>query len=61
MGIKPKKPKKPERSKRLVSFDEFISGKDLRRTFLAGFKMYAGKEFMTYEEWTETLTKYQNR
>lgn len=61
MGNKPKKPKKPERSKRLVSFAEFTRGKDLRRTFLAGFKRYAGKEFMTYEEWAETLTKYQNR
>ena len=53
--------KKPQKSERLVSFTEFVAGKALRRTFLAGFKKYAKKEFMTEKEWTATLNEYQNR
>ena len=52
---------KPQKSERLVSFTEFVAGKALRRTFLAGFKKYAKKEFMTEQEWTTTLNEYQNR
>lgn len=53
--------RKPQKSKRLVSFKEFVAGKPLKRTFLAGFKNYAKKEFMTEEEWTALLEEYQNR
>ena len=53
--------KKPHKSERLVSFAEFVAGKTLRRTFLAGFKKYAKKEFMTEQEWTTTLNEYRNR
>ena len=52
---------KPQKSKRLISFTEFAAGKALRRVFLAGFKKYAKKEFMTEEEWTSILHEYQNR
>ena len=52
---------KPQKSKRLVSFNEFVAGKALKRTFLAGFKKYAKKEFMTEEEWTTLLHDYENR
>lgn len=53
--------KKPQKSKRLISFKEFITGKSLKRTFLAGFKRYAKKEYMTQEEWSHILNEYQNR
>lgn len=53
--------RKPQKSKRLISFNEFIIGKPLKRTFLAGFKKYANKEFMTEEEWTTVLNEYKNR
>lgn len=52
---------KPQKSKRKLSFREFVAGKRLKRTYLAGFKRYAKKEFMTEEEWTNTLREYQNR
>lgn len=52
---------KPQKSKRKISFREFVAGKQLKRTFLAGFKKYAKVEFMTEEEWTKTLSDYQNR
>jgi hypothetical protein len=52
---------KPQRSKRLTSFKEFAYGKSLSKGFLAGFKRYVGKDYMTDEEWQEQLTKYQNR
>ena len=55
------RPNKPQKSKRLVSFREFTMGKQLKRTFLAGFKKYAKKEFMTEQEWTTLLHEYQNR
>lgn len=53
--------KKPQKSERLVSFDEFVMGKGLKRVFLAGFKRYANKTFMTAEEWTTLLEEYKNR
>lgn len=52
---------KPQKSKRLISFNEFVAGKALKRVFLAGFKKYAKKEFMTEEEWTNLLNEYKNR
>jgi hypothetical protein len=53
--------KKPQKSERLVSFEEFVRGKNLKRVFLAGFKKYAKKSFMTAEEWTTLLEEYKNR
>lgn len=52
---------KPQRSKRLVSFTEFVQGKSLSKGFLAGFKRYVGKDYMSKEEWQKQLQKYQNR
>lgn len=52
---------KPQRSRRLTSFTEFVQGKSFSRGFLAGFKRYVGKEFMTDAEWKEQLQKYQHR
>lgn len=52
---------KPQKSRRLTSFTEFIQGKQLSRGFLAGFKRYVSKDFMTDEEWKEALKTYQNR
>lgn len=52
---------KPQKSKRLTSFTEFTQGKSLSRVFLAGFRRYVGKEFMTDAEWAEQLKTYQNR
>lgn len=52
---------KPQKSKRLTSFTEFAQGKSLSRVFLAGFRRYVGKEFMTDAEWAEQLKTYQNR
>ena len=52
----------PTKSKRKVSFKEFILGKNLRREVVAGFKMYVdGVEFMTAEEWDATYNKYITR
>lgn len=52
----------PVKSKRKVSFKEFISGKNLKRGEIAGFKMYLdGVEFMTAEEWDSTYNKYITR
>lgn len=53
--------KKPQKSNRLVSFTEFTMNKTLKSVFLAGFKRYAKREFMTQEEWELTLKEYQNR
>lgn len=53
--------KKPQKSERLVSFEEFVKGKNLSRVFTAGFKRYSQKTFMTTEEWTTLLKEYQNR
>ncbi len=52
---------KPQRSKRLTSFTEFVSDKALSGAFLAGFRRYVGKDFMTDAEWKEQLKNYQNR
>lgn len=53
---------KPTKSKRKVSFKEFILGKNLKREIVAGFKMYVnGVEFMTEEEWNATYNKYITR
>ena len=52
---------KPQKSERLVSFTEFTTGKSFKRSFLAGFKKYAKKEFMSEEQWKETLSNYQTR
>lgn len=52
----------PAKSKRKVSFKEFILGKNLKRGEVAGFKMYIdGVEFMTEEEWNSTYNKYITR
>ena len=52
----------PVKSKRKVSFKEFILGKNLKREVVAGFKMYVdGVEFMTEEEWNSTYNKYITR
>lgn len=52
----------PMKSKRKVSFKEFILGKNLKREVVAGFKMYVdGVEFMTAEEWNATYNKYITR
>ena len=52
----------PVKSKRKVSFKEFILGKNLKREVVAGFKMYVdGVEFMTTEEWDATYNKYITR
>ena len=52
----------PMKSKRKVSFKEFIFGKNLKREAVAGFKMYVdGVEFMTAEEWNTTYNKYITR
>ena len=52
----------PVKSKRKVSFKEFILGKNLKRGEVAGFKMYVdGVEFMTAEEWDSTYNKYITR
>lgn len=53
--------KKPQKSKRLTSFREFVAGKQLKRVFIAGFRKYAKKEYMTEEEWNALLHEYQNR
>ena len=50
-----------QKSKRLVSYKEFIAGKNLKRTFLAGFRRYAKKEYMTEQEWNSKLSEYQKR
>lgn len=52
---------KPKRSGRLTSFTEFVYDENLSPVFLAGFKRYVGKEFMTDEEWKIQLHNYQNR
>ena len=52
---------KLQKSKRLVSFSEFTNGKGLSRVYLAGFKRFVKKDFMTEEDWTKALSQYQNR
>jgi hypothetical protein len=52
----------PVKSRRKVSFKEFILGKNLKREVVAGFKMYVdGVEFMTEKEWNATYNNYINR
>ena len=52
----------PMKSKRKVSFKEFITSKNLKRGEAAGFKMYIdGVEFMTSKEWDSTYNKYITR
>ena len=52
----------PTRSKRKVSFKEFVLEKNLRREAVAGFKMYVNEvEYMTAEEWNDTYNKYITR
>lgn len=52
----------PVKSRRKVSFKEFILGKNLKREVVAGFKMYVdGVEFMTAEDWDATYNKYMTR
>lgn len=51
-----------KRSVRKMHYKEFITGKNLPRRFLAGFKMYIGDvEYMTEAGWNEALEKYKNR
>ena len=52
----------PIKSKRKMSFKEFILDKNLRREVAAGFKIYVGgTEFMTAEEWNAIYNKYTTR
>lgn len=54
----------PVKSKRLVSYKEFISGQTLKPEFLAGFQMYLrlkGISHLSDEGWNKTLKEYQNR
>lgn len=51
-----------KRSVRLMHYKEYITGKNLPRRFLAGFKMYLGDvEYMTESGWNEALERYKNR
>lgn len=56
---------KPQKSQRLVSFEEFVAGRALKRVFLAGFKKYVIKEhktlYMTDTDWAKVLSEYKNR
>lgn len=56
---------KPQKSQRLMSYQEFMAGKALKRTFLAGFRKYIktkyGKEYMTADNWAKALSEYENR
>jgi hypothetical protein len=54
----------PKRSKRLVSYKEFINGKTFRPEFLAGFRMYLsmkGISYLSTEQWNDILEEYKNR
>lgn len=55
-----KKEHKPEKSKRLVHFDEFFIGKDIRPEAKAAIKMKLdGEIYKTESEWKELVKDYQ--
>ncbi len=53
---------KIEKSKRLISFREFMLGKDLRRELKASFNIWLdGKDYATNEDWEKLLKEFLNR